>query len=236
MDPVAARLDALAEQWALPSAAPAQLRTILDLVAAEPSSITTVRDPADGVDVHVADSLSLLAVDAVRSAARIADLGAGGGFPGLVLAAAVPAAAVALVESVGRKCDFLRRAADAAGLGNVEVVNARAEAWREGLGVHDVVTARALAPLNVLAEYAAPLLREGGMLVAMKARRDPGEEADGAAAAAQLGLEPAAPVPVAPYPTAGSRHLHLYLKVAPTPARFPRREGMARKRPLRASA
>jgi 16S rRNA (guanine527-N7)-methyltransferase len=231
-DRVDERLAELARRWELPAAAPAQLRTILAAVEEEPTSITTVRDPAVGVDVHAADSLSGLAVPEVRTADRIADLGAGGGFPGLALAVALPGATVTLVESAGKKCDFLRRAASAAGLDNVRVVNARAEAWRDGLGSQDVVTARALAPLNVLAEYAAPLLRDGGLLVAYKGRRDPSEEAAGMAAAAILGLEVRPPLPVAGRTGADEHHLHLYLKVGPTPDRFPRREGMARKRPL----
>ena len=74
------------------------------------------------------------------------------------------------------------------GLGNVEVVNARAEAWPEGIGAQDLVVARALAPLPVLLEYAAPLLEPGGVLVAWKGRREPAEEADGAAAADALGM------------------------------------------------
>jgi 16S rRNA (guanine527-N7)-methyltransferase len=231
-DRVDERLAELARRWELPAAAPAQLRTILAAVEEEPTSITTVRDPAVGVDVHAADSLSGLAVPEVRTADRIADLGAGGGFPGLALAVALPGATVTLVESAGKKCDFLRRAASAAGLDNVRVVNARAEAWRDGLGSQDVVTARALAPLNVLAEYAAPLLRDGGLLVAYKGRRDPSEEAAGMAAAAILGLEVRPPLPVEGRTGADERALHLYLKVGPTPDRFPRREGMARKRPL----
>jgi len=227
------RLAELAERWELPPGAPERLRTILDLVAAEPTSITTVRDPEQAVDVHAADSLAGLAVPAVRRATTLADLGAGGGFPGLALAVALPATTVALVESVGKKCDFLRRAADAAGLANVVVVHARAEEWHEGLGGQDVVTARALAPLSVLAEYAAPLLRDGGTLVAWKGRRDSAEEGDGSAAAHALGLEPAE-VLAADVPGANEHHLHLYLKVAPTPPGYPRRAGMARKRPLRA--
>jgi 16S rRNA (guanine527-N7)-methyltransferase len=227
------RLAELADRWGLPEAAPAQLKVVLDLVAAEPTSITTVRDPAEGVEVHVADSLAGLEVAALRGAERIADLGSGAGFPGLALAAALPAARVTLVESVGKKCDFLRRAADAAGLGNVEVVNARAEAWPAGLGIHDAVTARALAPLNVLAEYAAPLLVAGGSLVAWKGKVDPTEEADGAGAATLLGLEARDPLAVDPFSGAEHRWLYVYLKVSPTPARYPRREGMARKRPLR---
>jgi 16S rRNA (guanine527-N7)-methyltransferase len=228
------RLAALAERWQLPPGAPAQLRTILGLVAEEPTAITTVRDPARGVDVHVADSLAGLELDVVRRAATIADLGAGGGFPGLVLAVALPSATVRLVESVGKKCDFLRRAADAAELANIEVVNARAEGWPAGVDANDLVTARALASLNVLVEYAAPLLREGGALVAWKGRRDLAEEADGRAAADLLGLAPAEPRRVDAFPGADERHLYLYSKVRPTPPGYPRREGIARKKPVRA--
>jgi 16S rRNA (guanine527-N7)-methyltransferase len=203
------------------------------MVAEEPTSITTVRDPTAGVDAHVADSLAGLEVPALRAAGTIADLGSGGGFPGLALAVALPGARVTLVESVGKKCDFLRRAADEAGLANVEVVNARAEAWPAGIGTQDVVTARALAPLNVLAEYAAPLLVAGGSLVAWKGTVDPSEEADGLVAASLLGLEFRSSRAVEPFSGADHRCLYVYSKVSPTPARYPRREGMARKRPLR---
>jgi 16S rRNA (guanine527-N7)-methyltransferase len=227
------RLAGLAQRWALPTAAPDQLRTILDLVQAEPTSITTVRDPERGVDIHVSDSLAGLAVPALREARSIADLGSGGGFPGLALAVALPDAEVTLVESVGKKTKFLRRAADAAGLRNVRIVNARAEAWRDGLATQDIVTARALGPLNVVVEYAAPLLREGGSFVAWKGKRDPSAEADGLMAAEIVGLEDGEPIPVDSL--YGDRHLYVYLKVRETPAEFPRREGMARKRPLQPS-
>jgi 16S rRNA (guanine527-N7)-methyltransferase len=227
------RLVELAARWGLPPEGPRQLTAILSMVAEEPTSITTVRDPAAGVDAHVADSLAGLEVPALRAARTIADLGSGGGFPGLALAVALPGARVTLVESVGKKCEFLRRAADEAGLTNVEVVNARAEAWPAGIGTQDVVTARALAPLNVLAEYAAPLLVAGGSLVAWKGKVDPSEEVDGVAAATMLGLEAEAARAVEPFSGADHRWLYVYSKVSPTPARYPRREGMARKRPLR---
>src|SRR3954452_7556808 len=132
-DRVDERLAELARRWELPAAAPAQLRTILAAVEEEPTSITAVRAPAVGVDVHAADSLSGLAVPEMRTADRIADLGAGGGFPGLALAVALPGATVTLVESAGKKCDFLRRAAPEAGREKVRVIIARAEASREGL-------------------------------------------------------------------------------------------------------
>jgi 16S rRNA (guanine527-N7)-methyltransferase len=231
---VDARLAELAARWELPPDAPARFRALLEMVAAEPSSITTVRDPAAAVDRHVADSLSGLLVPALRAAGTIADLGSGGGFPGLALGIARPDATVTLVESVGRKCDFLRRAAEAIGAANVAVVHGRAEDWRDGLGTQDVVTARALAPLNVLAEYAAPLLRDGGALVAWKGRAAAEEVRDGSAAAVAVGLQPAAKVAVADVPGADARALYVYSKVRATPPGFPRRAGMARKRPLRA--
>ncbi|HVJ20061.1 MAG TPA: hypothetical protein VM686_31825, partial [Polyangiaceae bacterium] len=82
------------------------------------------------------------------------------------------------------------------------------------------------------AEYAAPLLTDGGTAIAYKARRDPEEEAAGARAAEEVGLSVGPVLSVDPYPGAGERHLHLFTKTAPTPNRFPRRAGMARKRPL----
>ena len=229
---VEARLAELAAEHALEPRAVEAISRLLTLVATDPTAPTTVRQLREAVDVHVADSLSGLEVPAVRAAERIADLGAGAGFPGLVLAAALPAADVALVESVGKKCTFMARAIDAIGATNAEVVCERAEEWHDGLGTQDVITVRAVAPLSVLAEYAAPLLRLGGTLVGWKAARDPTEEDAAARAAEELGLGPAEIVPVTPWPGVTERHLYLYSKLMETPERFPRRAGMARKRPL----
>ena len=184
----------------------------------------------------MADALVALELARLRDARRIADLGSGAGFPGLVLAATLPTARVALVEANRRKAAFLERAVEEMGLANAEVVPERAESWSAGLGTSDVVTARAVASLAVLVEYAAPLLVEGGVLVAWKGRRDAAEEADGAAAAALTGLVAAEVRPVRPWDGAEHLHLHLYVKVASTPNRFPRRPGMASKRPLQASS
>jgi 16S rRNA (guanine527-N7)-methyltransferase len=226
------RLAELAEEHALSPIVALRLLTLLDLVATEPASITSIRDPDTGVDVHVADSLAALGVDVLAGAGTIADLGSGGGFPGLVLAAALPAARVRLVESVARKARFLRRAVADMWLENAEVVDLRVEEWAEGAGGHDAVTARALGSLAVLVEYAAPLLRPGGTLVAWKGRRDPAEEAAGARAAEIVGMSAPRAVPVVPWPGSGARHLYLSSKVSSTPNEYPRRPGMARKRPL----
>lgn len=226
------RLDALARRYALPDGAAERLAALLRKLADDPHAPTTVVLPLEAVNVHVADALAGLEVQPVREAGTIADLGAGAGFPGLPLALALPDARITLVESNARKCAFIAAAAEAAGISNIDVVAERAEGWANGIGRCDVVTARALAPLAVIAEYAAPLLREGGALVAWKGRRDDSEEADARRAAEQLGLELTEIRPVAPYDGADHRHLYVLHKIAPTPSRFPRRPGMARKRPL----
>lgn len=228
-----ASLDRLAERWRLPPAAPEQLRALLTLVSGEGSAPTTVREPERVIDDHLADSLVALDVrDLIWQDSTIADLGAGAGFPGLPLAIALPSSDVFLIESNARKCQFLVRAARECELANAHVVRERAELWRDGLGRCDIVVARALAALPVVAEYAAPLLRVGGALVAWRGRRDPTEEAAGARAAAQLGLEPRSPIPVSPYDAAEHRHLHVMVKVGDTPVKYPRRPGVARKHPL----
>ena len=198
-------------------------------------SLTAVREPRVGVEVHVADSLAGLDVEAIRSASLIADLGAGAGFPGLVLAVALPEARIVLVESVGKKAGFLEEAVERLRLANVEVVNDRAEAWEGGRERCDVVTARALARLDVLLEYAAPQLRVEGALVAWKGKRDKAEETGAWKAGKILGME--APVPTTvPGPDGSERHLYLSRKLRPTPPGYPRRPGIAAKRPLGGSS
>jgi 16S rRNA (guanine527-N7)-methyltransferase len=225
-------LAALVRRYALPDRAGTQLAALADLLSNDPGAATTVRDPGRVLDDHLADALVALELPQVRAASAIADLGSGAGVPGLPLAIALPEARVALVESNRRKHAFIERALSVCEVANADAVHSRAESWTDGRERHDVVTARALAPLAVVAEYAAPLLRIGGTLVVWRGRRDEREEDAGARAASELGLDPAPPLPVHPYPDARHRHLHPMTKVAPTPARFPRRPGIARKRPV----
>jgi 16S rRNA (guanine527-N7)-methyltransferase len=212
---------------------------LLAALAAEPDPHTTVSDPEAALEVHVADSLSGLEVPELAAARRIADIGAGAGFPGLVLAIALPRAQVDLIESAGRKTAVIDRLVQAAELRNARSVHARVEDFARvpaslggGREAYDAVTARAVGPLAALVEYAAPLLREGGALVAWKGARDTAEEGAGAVAAAKVGMAVKELVPVKPYEASENRHLHVYRKIAPTPPEFPRRAGMARKRPL----
>jgi 16S rRNA (guanine527-N7)-methyltransferase len=226
-------LEAMLKQRGLATAAADPLRSLLGLLATLEAP-TSVHDPQTGIRVHIADSLTGLDIPEVRDAGVIADLGAGAGLPGLVLAAVLPRARVILVESARRKCEFLRSAATSMRLGNADVVWSRAEEWREGLGRCDVVCARALAGLPVLCEYAAPLLREGGVLVAWKGAVDDDEAADAAAAAMHLGLAVEPVRAVVPFPGSERRTLHVVRKIASTPPGFPRRPGIATKRPLTA--
>jgi 16S rRNA (guanine527-N7)-methyltransferase len=229
---VAAALDALAVRHDMSLGQRQQLARMLSLLQADVHAPTAVRAPADAVDVHLADSLVALDLDAVRSATTIADLGSGAGYPGLPLAVALPAASVRLIESSSRKCAFLRRAALAAGTDNATIVCRRVEEWAEGVGGHDLVTARALAPAATVVEYAAPLLHVGGMFVDWRGRRDPEHEDAAARAADLVGLARVEVRSVTPFGGARNHYLHLYLKVRSTPERFPRRAGVARKRPL----
>jgi 16S rRNA (guanine527-N7)-methyltransferase len=149
------------------------------------------------------------------------------------LAVALPDARVDLVESVGRKCDFIGRAIDDAGIANARVVNARSEdlASAEGREAYAAVTARAVGRLSTLAELASPLLEDGGVLVAWKGKRDPEEEAQLERAAEALAMQPEEIRHVGPFAGSDHRHLHLIRKVGSTPDDLPRRPGMAKKRP-----
>jgi 16S rRNA (guanine527-N7)-methyltransferase len=185
-------------------------------------------------DVHIADSLTGLELEPVRMAGRIADLGSGAGLPGLVLAAALADARFDLIESIGRKCAFLREAIERMRLPNAGVVCERSEDWARGDGreAYDAVVARSVGRLATLAELASPLLREGGVLVAWKGSRSAREEAEAARAADRLAMEPIEIRSVQPYPSSRDRHIHLLRKNGPTPNGLPRRPGMATKRPF----
>ena len=209
------------------------LRTVLELLATERASVSSVTEPQRAWTVHVADSLTGLEVAALAGAARIADIGSGAGFPGLALAVALADSQVDLIESVGRKCEFIQRAIDAAGIAGAAVVNARSEELAAGQGrdSYDAVTARAVGRLSTLAELASPLLRQDGVLVAWKGKRDPEEEEQLARASERLAMQPEQILDVGDRAGSRHRHLHVLRKVGPTPGDLPRRAGMAKKRP-----
>jgi 16S rRNA (guanine527-N7)-methyltransferase len=197
-------------------------------------NLTRIVMPAEVARLHLLDALSVLPVLDVLAPQRALDLGSGGGVPGIVLALARPEVSWTLVDSVGRKADAMRGFVEALGMGNVAVLAERAEslgrdaAQRERF---DLVTARACAPLPVLVEYALPLVRLGGALVAWKGAVSADELRAGRAAAAQLGGG-GPDVQSAGIAALGDHSFAIVAKLRPTPDRFPRRPGEPARRPL----
>lgn len=203
----------------------------------EKSNVIGTRDFGEILQGHVLDSLSCLLVAPLREANKVADIGSGGGLPGIPLAMMLPQTEVTLLESTGKKTAFLRYVSDELGLINVRVVNARVEevGREEGYrGAYDVCTVRALARLSVIAEYSLPLLRVGGRVVAMKGREDRDEWAEGGRAAAVLGgrVCDEIRVPHTPEVEQKDRRLLLLEKVEETPRVYPRRTGVPVRDPL----
>lgn len=128
-------------------------------------NLTAVRDPAEMVTRHFLDSL----VVSPFMAGRVLDIGSGAGFPGIPLALANPALQVTVLDSNGKKARFLRHAKRALALGNVEVQESRAEAYRPELRF-DTVTSRAFGTLAEFCRLAGHLMVPGGRLVAMKGK------------------------------------------------------------------
>jgi 16S rRNA (guanine527-N7)-methyltransferase len=225
-------LTSLGDRYGLNGAQVLKFETILCELQRDEHAPTAVSDAEQAVAVHLADSLVALELDVVQQATRLADIGSGAGFPGLALAVALPDTEVSLVESQRRKCEFLERVRGAAEVENARVVLGRAEEWTEGMVRNDVVVARALAAQPVVLEYAAPLLRLGGTLVDWRGRRVAEEEGEAELAAASLGLHRTEIRRVVPFAGARDHHLHVFVKAEETPDRFPRRTGVAQKRPL----
>ena len=228
--------DAPALRASLPPGFPdaAEAYVALLLAANARLNLTRIVEPGEVARLHLLDALSALPLLDAAAPGRALDLGSGGGVPGIPLALARPEVSWLLVDSVGKKVDALASFVDQLRLSNVTVLAERAEtlghdsAHRER---YDLVTARACAALPVLAEYALPLLRVGGALLAWKRAPLDEELGTGRAAAAHLGggapqLHPS-----------GHRALsdHRFVvvpKERPTADRFPRRPGQASRRPL----
>jgi 16S rRNA (guanine527-N7)-methyltransferase len=167
--------------------------------------------------------------------AGLADLGAGAGFPGVPLKILWPQMPLTLVESVGKKTAFLTHLAGVLGLSGVAVVTGRAEALGQDKahrGRYDVVTARAVAALPVLAEYGLPLCRVGGVLLAPK-KGDISQEVVAATRAAPLlGGGPPQSFPFRLPGDDTDRLVFVLPKVRATPPGYPRRVGLPDKKPL----
>lgn len=198
-------------------------------------NLTTITEPVEMAAKHFCDSLGYFLLEPVGRGLRIADVGTGAGFPGLVLKLYDPSLRVTLIEAVGKKTSFLEKVVGRLGLKDVEVVKARAEEVGRQAGRResfDLVVARAVAEVRVLAEYCLPLARVEGGFLAYKGGEGM-EEVVGAAHALRVlgGTVERSKRFSLPFGM-GERTLILFRKIRPTPENYPRRPGIPEKRPL----
>lgn len=203
--------------------------------ANETTNLTAIRDPAEGWLRHIFDALTLLpAISEAIPAGdrlRIGDVGSGGGVPAIVVALAMPEADVTLLEATGRKCEFLRTAADDLGLTNVTVVNDRSErvgAFPDGAlrDAFDVVTARALGRIAVAGELCVPLARERGLVLLVKGQAADEELEEAKQALHELHTNHAGTIDT---PTG---RIVVLEKARRTPKKYPRRDGEPKRAPI----
>lgn len=197
-------------------------------------NLTAITDPEEVLLKHILDSLSLLEVYHAHQA-RVLDIGSGAGFPGLPLAIARPDWEIVLLEGTGKKVHFQQHIIQLLALPNVEALHGRAEelAHRaEYRACFDLITARAVAALPRLLEYAAPFVRPGGQILLHRKGDLPEELAEGKRAAQMLGLTLHANLPVMLPGLDDGRRLLVWQQTRLCPAHYPRSGALIAKRPL----
>src|SRR5829696_7513397 len=195
-------LEAQAVAWGIPVEGN-RLEYLLEFVrllaSYDIANVIGTKDPNQIVLSHVLDSLSCFMYEPLFHARRFADIGSGGGLPGIPIKIMRPELTTTLVESTSKKAHFLQYAVDALSLDSTEVANRRAEdlaRTQDNRSTYDIVTSRAVARLSVVAEYCVPLLKVGGRAISMKSRLDPIELSEGGSAAEVLGATVAEIIPV----------------------------------------
>ncbi len=198
-------------------------------------NLTAITDPLAIEMRHFLDSLSILRVAQLTAHARVIDVGAGAGFPGIPIRVVCPSIQLTLLEATGKKVAFLEHITRVLNLNNVRVINARAEemgqdsAYREQ---YDLVLARAVAHMPILMEYLLPLCRVGGRCIAMKGESAAVEIGVAENALRLLGGRLVQLAPVELPHVAETHYLVVVEKVAATPHHYPRRPGIPSKKPL----
>lgn len=195
-------------------------------------NLTRIIDPAESWRRHILDSLTLLAgLSELAEGARVADVGSGGGAPGIPLAITIPRVKFSLIEATGKKALFLRAVASGLDLGNIEVLGARAEEvalpGSPGRESFDAVIARAVGRLAVLAELALPLVKPGGLAMLIKGRQADEELEEARAAIGAMGGRFTSMIET---PTG---RIVVLEKASRTPRAYPRRPGEAARSPIR---
>lgn len=225
----------LADDYSLDQPMVASLELLLRLLQEKADrNLTAVTSTASIIALHFRDSLALLTLPEVAAAESIVDIGSGAGFPGLPLAISRPGVSMTLVETNQGKCEFMADFVRRSGIANVTITAARAETVGRGdLRDHfDLALARAVGPLALTMEYAAPLVKTGGFLVLQRGETRPGDEPAAHAAAEALSLSLVRIEPMYPYPEAKNLHAWVFRKEGATASGFPRKPGIAKKRPL----
>jgi 16S rRNA (guanine527-N7)-methyltransferase len=217
----------------------ASLAHFRDMLLRSHLNVSGISDPLEIERKHFLDALSLTAVPEIdHENATLVDVGSGNGVPAVVLALARPGLKVTALESIKKKCDFLMDVAVELKLSNLQVVCARAEDFGRdrSRSTFDVAVARAVGSLSVVAELAVPLLKIGGLFVAMKAAMSNQELTSGRRALDILGVPVVEVIEVSPFSGVRDRRLVCGRKREATPATYPRRSGMPAKRPLGAGS
>ena len=208
--------------------------TALTLEWNEKINVTAIREPSVFLEKNIIDSLSLFGAPELSAADSVLDMGTGGGYPGLPLAAVCPDKRFVLTDAIGKKLKVVDDVALQLGLSNVSTLHSRAEdlghdpAYREKF---DLVVSRAVADLAVLAEYCLPLVKTGGCFIAYKTD-GASEEIDAAKpAVGKLGGRLAE---IRPDGIEGSGHVFVIIeKRSATPKIYPRKAGLPSKKPLK---
>ncbi len=202
------------------------------LRANETTNLTAIRDPAAAARLHFLDSAALLTVADFSGNRAVADVGSGAGFPGVPLRILCPDIKLTCLDSVGKKMDFVRESCAALGLEDVQCIWGRAEEQPQLRERFNIVTSRAVAELHLLAELCLPLVKVGGLFLAMK-NPDCGEEAArGDFAVRTLGGRIRE---IRRYEVPGADVTHAVVvveKIKPTPEQYPRRWAQIKKKPL----
>lgn len=216
---------------------PGQLYTYLEMLKEwnEKMDLTAISEDGETVDKHFIDSLAVLRYGIIRENTSLIDVGTGAGFPGMVLAMAMPSIQVTLLDSQQKRLSFLDALAERAGVKNTRTVHARAEdgARRAELRERfEYAVSRAVAPLNVLCEYMLPYVRIQGYALCWKGPALKDETEQGGKAVRLLGGRMEMPVSC---PVEGRDWNHMILpvhKIQATPAQYPRKAGTPKAKPL----
>ena len=195
----------------------------------EVMNLTAITDPEQVAKLHLLDSLSVLKC-ADLAGKQLIDVGCGAGFPGVPIAIASPTTRVTLLDSLGKRMNWLETVLPQLGV-NAECVTARAEeAVAQRRERYDFATSRAVARLNILLELTAPYVKVGGAVLAMKGAAAREELAEASGAIARLGLKLEE---VREFPMDDTTHAVIILrKVKPTPPQYPRRYAKIKQNPL----